>query len=43
MEIQKEQNIQHIERKQQLSYIFLELLKKYYGVKKGLIKESDMI
>ena len=42
MEVQKEQNNHHIERKQQLSDLLLELIKKGYGANKGLINENEL-
>ena len=42
LEFQKDNDGIHIERKQQLSDILLELIKQGYGVKKGLITNKEM-
>ncbi len=42
LKFQKDNDGIHIERKQQLSDILLELIKQGYGVKKGLITNKEM-
>ena len=38
----KDQNLEHIERKCQLSDLLIELIKKGYGCKKGMLNNKDL-
>ena len=42
LEFQKDNDGNHLEKKQQLSDILLELIKQGYGAKKGLITNKEM-